>query len=345
MDDPRQLVYVLGGVNPSGVELGALCDQPNPLFELAKMYLAPMPPPEARALLLGIGSRMGLAFDPDALALAHAISGGHPWLLRKLGSSIHRAYDERPSLRAITKSDVDRVFKRTRRDFYSHIDWILRHLKQVAPDEYDLLHDVALGGSNAYLSDWGDREFRDVFAEHLSRFGLIRFENDLPVLAIGAVADALKKPGAPDLKTRKRELRDAVERLEEAIRSRIVNDFLQVPDAVDQIAMAIPKQAAYRPKDREELRTSGRVGGLRTLVSDLNWEDYLLVLEKNEVIIHWVGGGGGHADKVERLRKGIAEIVHVVRHNNAPELEKLIQARGFEQLMAELVSLRAMLTD
>lgn len=343
--DPKQFVYVLGGVNPSGVELGTLIGQPNPLFEMSKLYLGPMPANEAKALLGGIGSRMGLSFDQDALALAHSISGGHPWLLRKLGSAVHRSFDDRPAVRAITKGDVDRVFQRTKREFYSHIDWILGHLKLVASEEYALLRDIALGGANAYLTDWKDQEFRDVFAEHLHRFGLIRFEDDRPVLALGAVADALKKPGAADLKTRKRELRDAVDVLEGAIRSRIVNDFESTDDPVEVIVNAIPAKANYRPKDREQLRTAGRVGGLRALVCDLNWEDYLLLLEKFESVVHWVGAAGDHAANVARLRKDVFDIVHIVRHNNDPELERLIQVRGFESLMSELVAMRAMLTD
>jgi hypothetical protein len=345
LEDPKQFVYVLGGVNPSGVELGTLLGQPNPLFEMSKLYLGPMPLAEAKSLLVGIGSRMGLSFDQEALALAHGISGGHPWLLRKLGSAVHRTFEDRPAVRTVTKGDVDRVFQRTKREFYSHIDWILGHLKLVAPDEYALLRDIALGGANAYLTDWKDQEFRDVFAEHLHRFGLIRFENDRPVLALGAVADALQKPGAADLKTRKRELRDAVDALEGAVRTRIANDFEVVEEPVETIVTAIPGKANNRPKDREQLRTVGRVGGLRTLVCDLNWEDYLLLLEKFENVVHWVGADGDHAAKIARLRKGVVEIVHIVRHNNDPELEKLIQARGFESLMAELVALRAMLTD
>lgn len=345
LEDPRQLVYLLGGVNPSGVELGVLLDQPNPLFEMSKLYLGPMPLGEARSLLLGIGSRMGLAFDHEAVALAHAISGGHPWLLRKLGSAVHRTFDDRPAVRGVTKGDLDRVFQRTKRDFYSHIDWILRHLSLVAPDEYALLRDLALGGASAYLKEWGDREFRDVFAEHLNRFGLVRFENDLPVLALGAVAEALKKPGAPDLRTRKRELRDAVDALEVGIRARIVNDFGALEDPVETIVTAIPAKANYRAKDRDLLRKAGRVGGLRTLVANLNWEDYLLLLEKFETAVRWVGAGGDHAARIARLRKGVSDVVHIVRHNNDPELERLIQERGFESLMGELVALRAMVTD
>jgi len=86
LDDPAELVYFLGGVNPSGVEAGSLVQRPNPLFELSKIFLSPLPRDESDSLLTGLGARVGLTFDDSALALAHDITGGHPWLLRKLGA-------------------------------------------------------------------------------------------------------------------------------------------------------------------------------------------------------------------------------------------------------------------
>jgi len=57
LDSPNELLFVLGGVNPVGVEAGALLDRPNPLFELSTMYLAPMEAADSKALLGGLGER------------------------------------------------------------------------------------------------------------------------------------------------------------------------------------------------------------------------------------------------------------------------------------------------
>lgn len=39
LDEPTEIVYLLGGVNPMGVESGAIEGRPNPLFELSSSYL------------------------------------------------------------------------------------------------------------------------------------------------------------------------------------------------------------------------------------------------------------------------------------------------------------------
>lgn len=225
LDDPSELVYVLGGVNPAPVERGSLMGRPNPLFELGVSFLRPLPLSESRALLTGLGSRAGLAFDVSAQERIHAVTGGHPWLLRKLGSKIHLTYNDRGAIRAITAEDVDRVFQRTKRAFYAHIDWILDHLKQVAPDEHRLLIDIAVGGRDKYLVEWAEESFRDVFAEHLSRYGLLRFDGEVPELEIGLIREAVTQPAASTFPEQKKQLREAVDQLESAIRNRLSLDL------------------------------------------------------------------------------------------------------------------------
>ena len=173
LDDPDELVFVISGVNPSGVERGSLEDQPNPLYELQRSYLSPMPKAESDALLSGIGARMGLVFDKSALGKAYDIVGGHPLLLRKLGSAIHESIPNRSARRAVTRADVDSAFRRHKREFFNQVAWILEHLSKVAPDEERLLRDIATGGAKAYAEIWKEEDFRETYAHHLERYGLV----------------------------------------------------------------------------------------------------------------------------------------------------------------------------
>jgi hypothetical protein len=340
LDDPKELIYILSAVNPSGVELGSFEGRPNPLFELGQIYLPPMSQGESGELLRGLGAFMGLIFEPDAIIRAHEITGGHPWLLRKLGSRVHDDLIDRASIRRVFAADVNRIFKRTKRDFYAHVDWILRHLELVAPDEFRLLRDVAVKGVGAYAQDWADNDFRDVFAHHLQRYGLLVFIDDVPKLALELIAEALRRPQAPDIAQQRQELRTLVDALESAIRNRLVNDLAKarnLVEVVDAIVDSIPKDAKNRPRSRDELRKVGATAGLRALVDNLNWDDYIILLDKFYEEIQWIGGLEERAARIARLRETVRQI-HVVRHNNDTELKELIAAQGFEGVRSRLIS-------
>src|SRR5690606_20329898 len=115
----------LGGVNPSGVEQGSLEGQPNPLYETQRLYLGPMPKSEADSLLTGLGSRMGLIFQHDALEKIYTLVGGHPLLLRRLGSAIHELLQNRNERSNISESEVTRAFDKKKRDLFNQVIWFL----------------------------------------------------------------------------------------------------------------------------------------------------------------------------------------------------------------------------
>ncbi len=331
LDDPAELVYVLGGVNPAGTETGSLLDRPNPLFELSTLFLGPLPQDESESLLTGLGERIGLRFTSSALSRAYAITGGHPWLLRKLGSKIHRDDIRRSALKSITDSEVDRVFARTRRSFYSHIDWILTHLKSVAPEEFKLLSDLAQGGEERYWTEWQDKSFREVFADHLESYGLLRFDGSSPVITIALVAEALVEPVAQLFPEQKAQLREAADSLEATIRTRLVIDLCKdrsVEEAVDLIVGSIPKEARNRPKSRDELRILGLEVGMRAMVESLNWGDYLVILERHTEEISWAATSLTQEERIALLKEAVM-LLHLARHNNDAELQQVITERSF----------------
>jgi hypothetical protein len=346
-DDPSEVVYILGGVNPAGVEAGALVGRPNPLFELSRLFLKPLTEKESRELLTGLGARVGLAFDEEAMASAFAITGGHPWLLRKLGSQIHQIEGSGSSKVVVTRPMVERVFARTRRSFYQHVEWILSHLRDVAPDEYRLLHDIAVGGKDRYLSEWRDVTFRETFAEHLAQYGILRFDEDVPAITIGLVRDALAQPSTEGFREQKAQIREAGDTLESMIRARLVADVRRErtpEEAVDFVVSTVPRDAKNRPKDREQLRALGNSAGMQALVESLNWGDYLLVLGNPDACIVWSGPQMEHEDRIQLIRRTV-ESIHLARHNNDAELRSAIDKHGFEVLWRDIARVREMLSQ
>jgi hypothetical protein len=338
LETPADLTFILGGVNPSGVESGAVLGRPNPLFELSSLYLKPLSREEATALLLGLGKRVGLVFEDGACQEAYAITGGHPWLLRKLGSQIHRSQPAGTGRQIITSEAVRRVFARTRRSFYQHIDWILQHLKAVAPDEYRLLRDIAEGGAERFFEDWSNEDFRDTFAEHLAQYGIVTFRDDVPEVSVGLIGDALRAPTPTDFLEQKARLQEAAESLERSIRTRLLTD-IPVGRTEDEtlrfIVESIPSGSEQRPADRTALLQIGREQGLRAVLDSLNWGDYVLLLVHKDAGISWTGSHVPIADREALLRRAISSL-HLARHNNDTALRNDITSRGFGAILKDV---------
>ena len=346
LDDPAEIVYVLGGVNPAGVELGSLKGRPNPLFEMAKLTLGPLSLRESKELLTGFGSRVGFIFSDESIERAYSITGGHPWLLRKLGSKLHKANITRSEQMIVTATEVSRTFERTKRDFYAHVDWILNHLRDVAPDEYRLLKDIAVGGRDKYIMEWSDQAFRDTFAEHLSQYGLLKFESEYPEIAVGLIRDALLVPIASALPEQKRQLREAIDMLESSARIRLRVDLTASRDhaaAVDAIVNAIPKGNDNRPLSRDDLRTLGETAGIQALLESLNWSDYLTLFEKYNLEIRWAGVEKEWPVRLVEMKAAIS-FIHLVRHNNDAELRAAFESEGFDRKYAEILAVHETIT-
>lgn len=347
LDAPEDLVYVLGGVNPVGVEAGALLDRPNPLFELGTRYLGPLDEPESLDLLQGLGSRIGLQFTEASCRRAHDKTGGHPWLLRKLGSKIHLASPDRSSQETVTTRDVDRIYSRTQKAFYAHVDWILKHLRTVAPDEYELLKDIAVGGEDKYMGEWGDRQFRDTFADHLAQFGLVSFVDDVPMISIPLVREALTVPASSDFEEQKRRLKETIDDLEQSWRYRLARDIERgrsLPEAIEAIVASIPSESTQRAFGRKELTELGLAAGIDALTEGLNWNDYILLSEKYHEDISWYGEPMSKNDRIAFLRDTV-EFIHIIRHNNDALLRDSLRSDGFDGLIDRLRRMQEMISS
>lgn len=346
IDSPEELVYVLSGVNPSGVEQGALEDQPNPLYEMQRLYLGPMSFPETSSLLTGIGERMGLSFKEDALNETYALVGGHPLLLRRLGSAIHDSWPNRSEKMNLSSRDIKIAFAKRKRDLFNQVNWFLEHLARVAPDEERLLRDLARGGAQAYAELWGDNEFRETFAYHLERYGLVQFQNDLPEITLSLIGEALRKPVASEYVEQKRQLKDAIEAIETAARVRLRVDLekdLSPMEAVLAAVHPIPSDAKNRALSRQELIDLGEVAGLGAVLDALNWGDYEILFDKHHENIEWAGRPFVKSERLSILKAAFKD-AHVVRHNNDHALKEMIDHVGYSVVYDRFASVREMLS-
>lgn len=346
LQDPDELVYVLGGVNPSGVEQGSLLGQANPLYETQRVYLGPMSKPDADLLLVGLGRRMGLHFEGDALDLSYSLVGGHPLLLRRLGSAVHESVLNRSERKTIGVKEIEKAFKNKKRDLFNQVVWILEHLARVAPDEERLLRDIAQGGSQAYAELWGDDDFRETYAYHLERYGLLRFDLDLPIISLALIKEALQRPVATEFVEQKKQLKDIIEAVEQSVRIRLRVDLEQDVDpreALVRVVSGIPADAKNRPMTRQDLEDLGEVAGIGAVLESLNWGDYEILLDKWYEVVEWAGRQMEKAERLSILRRAFKN-AHIVRHNNDHQLKEMLDSRGYRSVYEEFASLREMLS-
>jgi hypothetical protein len=82
---------------------------------------------ESKQLITTIGARMGLDFTPGSLVNIHRETGGHPFLLRQLGSAIAQQVPVRPPTKFVhvTPVCVDRAMSHYHptRDYYFEDVW------------------------------------------------------------------------------------------------------------------------------------------------------------------------------------------------------------------------------
>ncbi|MBK8692263.1 MAG: ATP-binding protein [Deltaproteobacteria bacterium] len=356
LDHPDRLTFVVGGVNPAGVEHGTWLHQPNPLFETHAVFLGPMPPDEAAGLLTDIGRRMGLAFTREATDAAYSLVGGYPHLLRKLGTQLHKENLGRGSSVDVTPHRVVGAFKKSKRSFLSQIEWTLGHLTSVAPEEVKLLRDLATGGPQAYVDLWGGVENRETFAHHLERYGLIEFDDDRPAVATPVILEAIRRPLPSEFEEQFRLLKELVDSVEDALRRRLSADLSvtapeaerggagaghSAEEALHALINAIPSDAKNRALTRQQLLDIGASSGIGAVLESLGWNDYEILLAKFFDAIAWFGPAMERAERLRFIRDRANEC-HLVRHNNRIELKALIARDGFAEVFRRIADVREM---
>jgi hypothetical protein len=197
------------------------------------------------------------------------------------------------------------------------------------------------------LEDWREERFREAFAAHLEKYGLIEFRGNQPHIRIRLVSEVLAAPVASEFGEQKRIIREAADELEHAMRVRIATDLASehtLEETVSEIVEAVPSEAANRPLGRQELRDLGVSAGVRALLESLNWGDYLLLLERHAASIRWAGEDVPNDLRLRSIREAV-KTIHLARHNNDFELRQRIEQVGFDEVFRLIRSVREMLTS
>ena len=168
---PGRLSYFVTGTNPSCIETNQLNKVENPAYNyFSKQYLPPLSDVECKELLTQLGSQVGLDWTPEALDRLIEHVGGHPFLLRAYGSTIHKALLPRLNVRSVTKEVVEGNLQAFMGQVNSTLSQMIEVLNDNYPNEFYLLETLALGRIGEF------RELAMAFPNdtlHLVGYGLI----------------------------------------------------------------------------------------------------------------------------------------------------------------------------
>jgi hypothetical protein len=166
-----RLRYVIGGTSPQCAESGSIDGLDNPLFKYLRLeYLGPLSSPDARTLLSELGGLMGLSFSLDALNECVIETGGHPALLRTMGSVIHHAHIQRTGPTHLAADSIRTAIPSTLRTAAATLDQMISAVEDAFPDEYEMLTLLADGQVYEF------REHAEVFPSalgHLVSYGFV----------------------------------------------------------------------------------------------------------------------------------------------------------------------------
>jgi serine/threonine-protein kinase len=166
-----RLRFLVAGTNPQCIESNMLNKKENPTYNyFMKKYLSPLSFPECEELLTTLGNHMGIKWEPIAARRAFKLVGGHPFLLRLLGSAMHRSKSPRDAEVSVSESDVVRRIPDFIAEMNSTLGQMVDVLGEYYKSEYHLLETLASGRLGEF------RELAEAFPNdvaHLVGYGLI----------------------------------------------------------------------------------------------------------------------------------------------------------------------------
>ncbi|MGC8898870.1 MAG: hypothetical protein ACP5ON_11645, partial [Bacteroidota bacterium] len=92
-----RFVVIIAGANPAICEMPQWHGEDNPVFQFfEEMFLSLLPEKECKEMVVTLGEGMGVHWDDDALREVYRLTGGHPFVARKVCSIIVRHFRNRP---------------------------------------------------------------------------------------------------------------------------------------------------------------------------------------------------------------------------------------------------------
>ncbi|MEV0726353.1 serine/threonine-protein kinase [Micromonospora purpureochromogenes] len=188
---PGRLAFIISGTNPKCVEDAKVGDDDNPVYNyFTREYLKPLRSEEAYDLLTTIGGRIGLNWESPAISAAYAQTGGHPALLRALGSAAHNRQPTRGHAIKVLEQDVRQVAQDLLIERASLLAQLVSTLHDEYRDEYFLLTLLAEGKVHEF-AEWARVVPNDV--AHLVGYGICRDPHTTPRLCIDLLQTYLQR--------------------------------------------------------------------------------------------------------------------------------------------------------
>lgn len=170
LQETDNFTFVFAGLASATIEAGTLFGRHNPLFSWAKAYyVPPFLPEEATQLLRELGRRMGIRWQINAEDEVYAQTGGHPYLLRDLASTVTSSLPLDATQRHVTRGGVLRRVPEWKRTVAGNINEILSHVERYYPSER-LLLDYLLEDEAAFAEL---AESEPLHLHHLLSLGLV----------------------------------------------------------------------------------------------------------------------------------------------------------------------------
>ncbi|MFU8851505.1 protein kinase domain-containing protein [Micromonospora sp. SL1-18] len=202
---PGRLKYLISGTSPECAESATIAGLDNPLYRyLSIRYLGPLDPRDGKELLVNLGSPIGLRWTNDALAYALEQTGGHPALLRTLGSLVHVSLLPRHEAAEVRRDHAVLAARSMVSAHSAVLAQVTASLEDQYPDEFVMLRMLAEG--QVYNFRMLASEYVDEMS-HLIGYGLLPNGDRSEALSIGLLQSYLQArqdrpkegPGAPVL--------------------------------------------------------------------------------------------------------------------------------------------------
>lgn len=179
--NPGRLRILVSGTSPECSERAVIDGEDNPFYQyLSIQYLGPLDQHDAIELLKELGQPIGLEWSPQALTYAFEQTGGHPALLRTIGSHVHRRCTPRSGPVEVTSSTTISAAQDVISTDTAILAQVTASLRDKYEDEYTMLEMLAQGQVHSF------RQLASTYPDELSHligYGLLQNGSDSDRLA------------------------------------------------------------------------------------------------------------------------------------------------------------------
>lgn len=178
-----KISYVACGVNPTVCDIDRFPSTSvpgrtvqNPMFSIFNVhYLRGLSLENLSNMIEFFGSRMGLFFDKPSIRLLFDEYGGHPLLTRMACSFQHEILEAKKAQRPIkiAPNDISALALERDAELSSYCGHVVSEIKELYPDEYELLKLLAAGE----IADFNSLAGRNDEIRHIREYGLVAVES------------------------------------------------------------------------------------------------------------------------------------------------------------------------